>query len=179
MIMTDESPDVDVTTDDGDELSDRERKLMKRYSKGIKDYRLHEIADAYIDRNGNGTNLNLLVGGTIVCGKVCSAAEWAEACGAAAERSTGTRSSLFDEWKDEYAHDSDARIAAVEKPENERTEQDTDAFWIYSNFVYLLDAYVLTQTGSMIPTKGQPYRVRASQIQAWGFGTLTPGQPQG
>jgi len=162
---------TDDATEAKTEFSDLERELMHGYVKGVKDRRLYLLAQPFADHEGRGTYVNLLVGGTIICGQLCSGKEWTDALNTATEASTGKPFDVFTEWGEEFAEAGAAQETAVQKADSEMTDDDHRAFWSYTEFIFLLDAYIL-ENGVKIPTNGQPYRVRLDQVQAWGLGTL-------
>lgn len=151
-----------------------EQRLIDKYVEAVGDVHLYQLDDPFTDRHGDGTMLNLLIGGSVVCGKACSAKEWADACNDVAEQHTGSRLDNFTKWSEDFAEFAASQEAAAQKHEKDQTDEDREKIWAVSAYIYLLDSYVLSGGGSIYPAEGQPYRVRTDQIQAWGFGMMRP-----
>ncbi|SDR95508.1 hypothetical protein [Microlunatus soli] len=156
--------------------SKRERKRIRQYVKETCDHRLYQIIDPYQDRDGQGPTVNLLVGGTLVCGTVCSAREWAIALNDIHESGAGATSTLLTGWADEFQERSDAYRQAWETEDAALTNDAIDARWAAIPHVHLVDAYVMLSAGTPAPSTGMPYRVRLNEVQAWGLGSLSLGQ---
>lgn len=167
--------------EDDKPLTDRQPEIVDKYHARVRDHELYELANPLIDRDGAGTGLNLLVGGSIVSGKVCSAYEWANALDDLSRRLTGKprqefeQTGTFENWSLDFIGLRQAHDQAWNKRGRELTDADYEARFTYLDYIHLLDAYVFMGTATA-PPNGQPYRVRIDQIQAWGLGTLSREQ---
>jgi hypothetical protein len=149
---------------------------MKRYVERVVDTELYAIADPDRDRNGAGFPLILLVGGTMINGRLCSAREWARALQKRQADADGQpvqgepdleNPEIQTYWApaSQFAEAAGKREAAWEA--NDAALTDDQLRWRYSAIpqIHLLDAVITTSNGVRIPSNGDgtPLRIGAEK----------------
>lgn len=171
----DRTPTLPSTAD----VEDYEQDLINRYAEQIDDWVITGLADARESYNGKGPHLTLLLNGTTVCGRVCSAQEWAQANWdkgrpEADRGSTDADGSYFSTLTQRLAESAAEYTNAWTVEGEDVTKEVLRRRWADPpRFIYLLDAYTLTDLGAKIPTAGTPMKVRISAINAWATGSLS------
>lgn len=126
--------------------------------------------------DGRGMNITLQVKGVIVTGDMIANWLWADLINERLSAAPPANESPFAHWSEELKASRDLNTERDAKW-NELTLEEQRALVVDSTsaFIHLEKAHYVA-AGHMMPEGGTLWRARLSQVDAWTFGRLSPGQ---